>query len=90
MGIATSRTSPLAGFSLPTKLPPCTVNQRSPFAASTSVWGSRAAASGMGYLRTCPVAGSSRPMCPFPFPAYQTAPLRLTIRLCGSAPASSS
>ena len=42
------------------------------------------------YLVILPVAGSSLPMWEARFPAYQTVPVRSTIRLWGFTPGSSS
>ena len=76
--------------SLPTKLPPCTENQMSPFWSKMSVWGSRASGVGIMYFSMSPVSGSSRPMCIARLPAYHTNPSSSTIRLCGPVPGSSS
>src|SRR5206468_9317072 len=67
-------TLPVAGSTLPTKFPSCTVNHRMPFGSKIGVCGSRAAGSGIGYSVTSPVFGLSFPMWAFAFPVYQMLP----------------
>ena len=76
-------TAPVFGSSLPTKLPPCTVNHSTPFRSKIGVCGSRAAGFGILYSVTCPVLGSSFADQAGALPVYQMLPSRSDTRPCG-------
>src|SRR5260370_1001122 len=66
VGTLISRIAPVDTVRCPTALPPCAVNQMSPFLSNTRVCGSRTIRSGIGYCLTLPSFGSSRPLQPCP------------------------
>src|SRR5262249_10539099 len=61
----------------------CTVNHRTPLESKTSVCGSLASGSGIGYSVTVPVLGSSLPTSPPVFPVYQMLPSLSSVSPCG-------
>src|SRR5437879_2202558 len=81
--ILTRRAVPVATVNFPTKLPPCTVNQMSPWRSQIMVCGSHAAESGRENFLILLSLGSSRPIWVDAFPEYHTLPVAARVGLCG-------